>query len=545
MKMSESGDQSEQFHRALTRRAELLLGLELEDFPKKITTVFGQVVMLYKEGSQNWSERLDIEHIGYTKLRLRWSVRFHSDDYVEWMVRRLMIEKLQSGMNLRPLVELAMRLPALVVNSDMGAESVEESIFEWASNSVMTGTLDVITGVRQLYEWAWEESLPGFSEVRWEDLKSARPIAGKNSPLVTMRDVVAGPFTREELASIEGRLFSTSSVTARQSAAFLLCRDWGLRPVQLALMRVTDFSEDVGGAYVMICSVKGKRSRLRRSKSNMVKRYVAPDTAFAIKMQIEAAAVECALILKAVEEIQKETGAPAATPPLPLFPARERSKSRVRTFISNERISDYVLHSDSGAISNDLVRLTAQLAVPNSRAKIFFGPQQVLEISAYRLRRTKGTSLVLAGHSAEEVAEALDHATTATVKHYFRYSIEFHAFINQVHQSSPELAAAEATWSGRTISKLDEEGGRRRVAKLGACLRDSICPLHPTVSCYGCGQFRPSTTADHAASLSDLLDLRKDLKDSSTGLMPSQLDSAVRGAKELVLYLAARSKDAK
>lgn len=532
-----------EFHRRLTRRAEYLLDNELEEFPGEITTVFGQVLKLIKKSQQAWSDRLDVEHIGYGNLKLKWGARFHNDDYIEWMVRRLIIEKLQSGVNLRPLVELAMLLPELVVNSDIGAESVERAIYDWASKIVMHGTLDAITGARHLYEWAWGEGLPGFTEIRWEDLKSSRPIVGKNSPLVTMRDVVAGPFTREELDSIEARISEVSIVTARQRAQFRLCRDWGLRPVQLALMRVEDFSQDDGGPFVMICSVKGKRARHRRNKANMVKRYIAPDTAVAIKEQIKAAAAECASILKLVEDFQRRGNKEMIVPPQPLFPARDRSSRRVENFCSNARIFDYVLHSDSGAISNDIVRLTSQLAVTNNRAKIFSGPGRILEISAYRLRRTKGTSLVLAGHSAEEVAEALDHATTGTVKHYFRYSIEFHSFINQVHQSSPEITAAEAAWSGRIVEEVVAARGTRRVAKLGLCMRTSICPLHPTVSCYGCGQFRPSSTADHAESLSNLLDLQKDLKDHSTGLMPSQLDAAVRGAKELILYLSEKQAD--
>src|SRR5205085_4603184 len=106
-----------------------------------------------------------------------------------------------------------------------------------------------------------------------------------------------------------------------------------------------------------------------------------------------------------------------------------------------------------------------------------------MSISAYRFRRTKGTSMVLCGHSPEEVAEALDHQSTSAVRHYFNFNRDLIDFVNSAHSASEEITEAVAFWSGRLASpeaKLAAQDSR--VAHLGICKLGAPCPHHPTVT---------------------------------------------------------------
>ena len=114
--------------------------------------------------------------------------------------------------------------------------------------------------------------------------------------------------------------------------------------------------------------------------------------------------------------------------------------------------------------------------------------------------------MVLEGKTPEEVAIALDHSTTASVQHYFKYNRDLIDFIDDSFESSKVMDNAVARWQGYVIDEDDNTVAGTLVRgkdllNLGKCMKKGRCEWHPSVSCYGCGKFRPFKNANHAAQL--------------------------------------------
>ncbi|WP_035851828.1 tyrosine-type recombinase/integrase [Deefgea rivuli] len=513
------------------------LDFDLEPFSVFCTTIFGQEICLIDDRGQ-WCPCLRIENIGYGVVKINWGSRLHSSDYFEWILRQWTIDRIQSRIDMRPIKEIISLIHSFEYKFGNDPDHAEEKLFAWLVKISELGSIDVTVGARLLYEWCLDECLPGFNEIRLEDLREVRTFHRRTKGLVAMRDVIDGPFTRLELDLIEQKLQINKNINTRQRALFLLCRDWGLRPIQMALLRSVDFDSDALGPFILVPSVKGrKRSHLRRAPGNFVKRYLSYDTALAIEEQINTASSQITETQITINKLLKKSGDECILLPTPLFPNSARSEERLARMSSQPALIEYALHSDSAKLSLEISRLTDIIALPNLRAEILGRENELLQISAYRLRRTKGTSMVLAGASMEEVAEALDHQGTNSVEHYFRYNLEVHEIINAAHTASPTINLAVEMWQGRIThsNKSNVEGVK--IGSLGLCVRDSACPLHPTVSCYSCTSFRPRKDANHKESLISLEDLRKSIREKSTGPIVEQLDSAILGAKGLIMFI--------
>lgn len=527
----------------LCERVEALVDIDVEWFPVSVTTVFGQSIPLVDSDGE-WVDEVVIEHIGFGISKFRWSCRFHQNDYIEWIIRSWIVDRIETRLDIRPNITVAMRIASLEVCNEDPRE-VEGALHAWLDALVTEGGLagqeQLVSGARLLYRWGLEEGLPGFEELKLASLQWGSAFRNHRQ-LVAMRDVESGPYTRAELGLLEAELARSSKVTSRQRALFLLCRDWGFRPIQLALLRVEDYGEDELGPFLMVPSVKGiRRSRLRRASSNMVKRYIADDSAQAVRTQLADAHIQAR---DAQERMDRLVGDRAclAQPPLALFPAQCRSEDRLMRFCNDPAIYEYVLHSDSCQISRELAKLTYILGVPNHRALV--GAEDTegadpLYVTAYRLRRTKGTSLVLAGEPPEAVAEALDHEGVDSVKHYFRYSRDLHDFINATSAASPNIEEAVRLWSGRFEEDDQVEPGDTTVRSLGRCKRKSPCPHHPAVTCYSCHSFRPRKDADHAGALEDIEELQRRVSQCSTGPVPLQLEVEMHSARSLIIAIFA------
>lgn len=531
----------------LAKSVALTHGLEPESYPNTLITVYGQVVNLV-DNAGNWAENLYFEHLGYISRKILWGDRFHNNDYVEWIVRGWAIDSLERNLNVNAITTIRSKMAELEVYGPTSDE-IAEAIFQWCEKLVHQGSVisDYVpaASARSLYEWGIEEDLVGFSENRLFSLTQVRKARNSTGALVTMRDEDFGPFTRTELSFIEEAMKSFVEVTSAERAAYFLARDWGLRPIQMALLHITDFGTDELGPFISVPCVKGtKRSLLRRAKSNFIKRYIADDTAEAIQCHIPTAQASAANMRSKISFYVGERK--AAKLGTPLFPSKGRSDLRLQRYCDNEKLLPYALHSDSHTISKMMRDLTWKLRIPREKNRSREMDDYYLNISAYRFRRTKGTTMVLAGATPEEVAEALDHVSVDSIKYYFRYNLELHDFINRVHAESPDIVRAVEAWQGR-LAKVDEIlPSEIKIGSLGKCTRGSACPFHPTVSCYSCGNFRPDKNANHGQALIDIQEFQKFMADTSTGPISQQLEVAIHGAKSLILAIEheARGKNA-
>jgi len=514
------------------------LSVDLDDFPEEIVTVYGQKI-LTTDNNNNWVNNIYFEHIGYTTRKIRWSKRFHDDDYIEWIIRSWIANILEESAYLKIFECVIDELPTLEILSTT-PESVEDAVFNWAKNAALAGATSahppITAGMRNLYEWCLDEGLPGFSELRQFELDCIKPMYQRHESAVSHRDFNIGPYTRTEISLIETAMLQPGRTTTAELAMFYLARDWGLRPIQLALIQTQDFGRDALGPYLRIPSVKGKiRSRLRRAPGNMVKRYLSDDTAAAVETQIIVAKTS---VKPNLSEISVKIGKSAADAlGIPLFPNKFRTEARLQRLCENPRLVNYALHMDSHRISKIFKDLTNVLSVPSPRRHKHSDASSILNITAYRFRRTKGTSMVLAGASPEEVAEALDHARLDSIKFYFRYNLELHDFINNVHAASPEVSVAVDMWNGRIEEVTEIEDGEITVGSLGKCTLGSACPHHPTVTCYACPSFRPNKSANHQGALQSIQEFQNIIASSSTGPITQQLEVAIFGAKAVILAI--------
>ena len=290
---------------------------------------------------------------------------------------------------------------------------------------------DLAEGLSAYVDYCLDSDVRGFDDVTWVHIHRFRRPKRHQTDL-TMFDADGGPLTPAELASIDDALRTSDTLTPPDRAAVLLCRDWGLRPIQIALLPTWDLGEDEGGPFVLVPSVKGRvRSRMRRHLANRLKRYIADDTALAIqetldwyRPEVDASFAAFKNLLSNPEDVHA-----IEHPIFPIF----RSESRLTQYLQDESLRPYALMTESHRVSARIREVGQKIAIPSGEGG------DLLELSASRFRYTKGVTLALQGFSAEYIAEALDHRSTPTVRHYCRYSMQLAAYINSVAKRSPEI----------------------------------------------------------------------------------------------------------
>lgn len=518
---------------SLVSQLEAEWGIEIEPFERDVRTCFGQTIQIIREDG-GWVDELKFENIGYTTISLRWKERFHSSDIVEWMFRACTVERMQTHADVRPFFELAPFLGRLP--DDLSGEQVANAVEEWAKeivcSSELSGRPHIAIGAKSLCFWAVELLLPGFSEEG--PTFSRLSVRRRNgSAFVTLLDQESGPFSFAEMRTIESALHRDPA-WIRQRALFYLCRDWGLRPIQLALLREEDLGEDLLGPFVNVPSVKGiRRSKARRAKGNFKKRYLSDEAWLALRAQLEINEERVVRLAQAINAQDRVSTRAVTHLPRPMFPAGGLSKRIIR-YLDDPKLRPYALHCSSGTITREIRELSSLLNIPRVSTSES-SDRSFVNVNAYRFRHTKAMSMVMTGHSPLDVAEALDHVSADSVKHYFDFSLDLVHFVNESHKASKEISEAVSAWQGSFASEAERLDPREmRVAHLGICKASSPCPHHPTVTCYACPKFRPYRDADHAQAERAIASLKKEFHLSSTGAARIQIDAALDGVKAVI-----------
>jgi len=253
-------------------------GVPVGSFPRFIRTCHGQVVEV-RSIDATWVENIYKEVICYGKQTIRWGQRIHPHPIIEWATRKFVLQKLQRVIAINPVQALLDAIPSLSLPETGGAIEFENAILKWirvkVSEARASRRPELQEGVIAWATMCVDLELYGFGErllVLLEDRTSTQ--RGRRDR-VTMFDEFEGPYTPEELGRIDDALRNAPEVTSTHRALIGLCRDWGLRPIQIALLTADDVGADHGGPYVQVTSVKGKiRSRMRRNPGNFRKRYV-------------------------------------------------------------------------------------------------------------------------------------------------------------------------------------------------------------------------------------------------------------------------------
>lgn len=378
--------------------------------------------------------------------------------------------------------------------------------------------------IRIFANYAIESGFWGFNENVIFKLDETKILGHSNKTRVSLLDHEHGPYTRSEVNEI-AQAIHQENISLKERIMVKLAMKYGLRPIQLALLREEDifFDENKLAWYINIPRVKGRVAQLRRNVNNFVLRELSTDLAEDINTLIDYnKQYHC----EDLEQIKL---------PRPLL-----IRNKINEFyLAHMQTKDYAWHETSKNITYLFSKVRACLNIYSKHVKDEDNNPCLLKINCYRFRYTLGTRMVMEGKTPDEVALALDHSTTASVSHYFKYNRDIIDFIDDSFESSTALKNATLRWKGFLIDEDDDTiaGTIIRVSdivSLGKCLKKSSCKFHPTISCYGCGKFRPYKDADHEAQLK-VIEAEVDfVKQNSSGPVQHQLDEALQGAIEII-----------
>jgi len=342
-------------------------------------------------------------------------------------------------------------------------------------------------------------------------------------PLFTL-DEELGPFTREELRVLNAALKNEEIHVADRLILALFIK-FGLRPIQMSLLKESDFVEDavLGLCYLNIPRVK-QNNQYRRAEFS--KRLIDDELASLIR-----------LVLENNTEEYKDLKLDAP----PLFYRKYIGYWGVKWY----RLSHAELYTDVEKVSN-AHHLSSRLFFHRLRSLTKFLPLsprtgKPFHLTPYRFRYTVGTNAVVEGMAEEEVADLLDHSSTLCVKHYFRYTRDMWELLEDATSKRTEQKHFTAAWN-REDDLSDNIYGLEVIelhafTVIGKCQKEAACYLEPAVACYSCDKFCPNKEkASHRNALTSLRRRKEALICKAPATLSKQLDEAIAGCQAAIAY---------
>lgn len=187
----------------LTTEVERRFGIETDDFPFRVQSTFGQTITI--RNNTGWLEKMTIEIIGCAPMNISWGHQLHENLLVEWLLRGWFIDRIQTHIDLRPLILVQRILAAHEFPGD-DAETIGDRLSSFAVRECIrlktSGRNDDLVALRVFYRWCLDEDVSGFNEHDSLELSQLTVKAFDNKHLVTMRDDDFGPFTRVQLRMV-------------------------------------------------------------------------------------------------------------------------------------------------------------------------------------------------------------------------------------------------------------------------------------------------------------------------------------------------------
>lgn len=420
--------------------------------------------------------------------------------------------------------------------SDSVATGIKKYLTDTALEPQNSTQLPIAATVaRQLTSYLVAYEYADFSQEEAEEIIGARLGIPSNSyQRLYLMDNVSGPFTREEMGIIQKVLDDDNLDLPLDSRIITqLCADWGLRPIQIALLKESDFHHNPQ-TEVYWLNVPRVKQKQKTRRGQFKKRMISQRLGRLIDQMIEA---------------NRWTKVFFGEDDMPLFQRRFQSglkdEGGIVTIKQNlfhphnhlyvGEKKNFSFHLGSYAILNRIKEIESFL--PNSpRTKSSFN------LTAYRFRYTLGTASVAQGMTAAEVAERLDHSGTDSVRHYFKNT----EYLWEVIQSATSARVEQRDFVARFMSRscdaknlyYKEITERTTFTTVGGCHKVSPCHLEPAVACYSCSEFRPNdNTAGHNKAKEVIVNMYEFAKNnSSTGEIRHVLDDALAGVEAAIAY---------
>lgn len=362
-----------------------------------------------------------------------------------------------------------------------------------------------------------------------DDLRTALPKLGAEHHVVgravrTM-DPETGPLTDVEYEAVVTAMrqgFASRAFDLADYALMVLALALGARPLQLAALKVKDFSHTRrhDGSPVFILQVtRLKQGKGIRARTLFRQRSLTAGVGALIQRQCEAARQWAAT--NGVEPDEA-----------PIFPC-----------ISNRAPSDFREiemrgHFAGKGMAAKVARLFTQLEVRSPRTG------EKTRIFQTRLRRTLGTRAAAEGLSAAVIADLLDHSWIDSSLVYIETR---GSMIERIDKAlALKLAPLAQAFSGTLVSRQKtspSSSGPQRVILIdtedtieavGGCGKFQFCGLAAPLACYTCTYFRPWIDAPHDHLLAQLLAERESMREVADARIASVTDRTILAVADVI-----------
>lgn len=399
-------------------------------------------------------------------------------------------------------------------------------------------SVDLATTVgvaKQLTTYLIAHEYSGLSPDEAEEILGSKLGMQSNSYMrLYLMDNVSGPLTREEMGLIRETLDNDNLPIPLDSRVVTqLCVEWGMRPIQIALLKESDFHYNPqNGLYWL--NVPRVKQKQKQRRGQFKRRMLSERLGRLIEQMIKAnqwtkaffGVDDMPLIQRRFGGLKEHGGVTSIL---------RENVVNPNTDLYPEAKKHFSFHIGQHAILQRVKEVEKFLPM-SPRTKSQFN------LTVYRFRYTLGTASVTQGMTAVEVAERLDHSGTETVKHYFKNT----EHLWEVIQSATSARIEQKDFVARFMSKdvlpsnmyTKEITERKTFTTVGGCFKGSPCHLEPAVACYSCPEFKPNDNAEghrHAKEvIVEMHDLAK--KGSSTGEIQYVLDEALTGVEAAIKY---------
>lgn len=369
----------------------------------------------------------------------------------------------------------------------------------------------------------------GYAGIAPEVAKQLEKVRGDKvtnaNPVETLCPIT-GPLSAMERDEFDSKLndgFANGKLSEENFALLFLLRTLGCRPAQLSLLKTKDVirrERKSGGFEYFVAMPSVKRRQVIRSVFK--NRLLGDDFGTFLYNQARKVKDEYRALLKDPSEA-------------PLFGLKD-----IR---DDEFLEGLAYHRSSATMSKYISYLGGTIGCVSERT----GEQ--MHLSSYRFRYTKGTAMAEEGHSQAVIAEALDHTTLGSVKHYTAVTGKFHARYNKA--LSMRLATTAQAFAGVLISSADDDGGRAirspeitgTFEPIARCGKFGFCKFNAPIACYTCMAFRPFKEAPHEVILDYLLRERERYLSNSKKSLAVTEDRTIVAIAQVILRCT--GKDAK
>ncbi len=355
-----------------------------------------------------------------------------------------------------------------------------EHLLKWRQSLTPT-TVWKLAVVRGLLERAEGLGFGMCSQEAHAYLRDAVIPGNRKGVDVRTRDPDRGPFTTLELETLNAAInrgYASGRVSLSDYGLCLMLMAYGIRPMQIASMKVSDLIPATGAGGETVFTLRIPRAKQRGHVARDSFRFRACD-----------ARIGEVLTLLSAQVTGRFAGIDSGQAPL---------------FIGAGRggIPGFDFHMSAKEVG---VRVTAVL-----------GTLAPFPANARRFRYTLATRARDDGANIFVLADLLDHSDTQNVKVYTEGGPDVVETLNRT--MALELAPVAQAFAGLLVSRHDplaaEGGTGKRIHEralsdgddpLGNCGRHGFCGLTRPLACYTCMNFRPWEDGPHSQMLDRLL----------------------------------------